>query len=140
MRELRKSSLTFKVLQAIVDLGGHATRTQIAEAVGSTNLSAAYSVLESRFYIVVENHIGDLRSTTKGERVVRDREDALIDPYRDESAVPAPIVQSRTAKPFKPLDVSRYVMPVSQREGAYDQLQIPSLMGDTRKLPSGEIV
>ena len=140
MRELRKSTLTFRVLRSIVDLGGCASRTQIAAAVGNTNLAAAYSNLESRAYVVIENHIGDLRSTAKGTRVVRDYEAALTDLYADETAVPPPVVQSRVAKPFAPLNIGRLVAPASFRDGAYDQLQIPSLMGDTRKLPSGEIV
>lgn len=120
------------MLVKLVDLGGTAIRSQFAEK-NPANLNSKISSLENHCLIQVN---GDRLIVTKsGKTLVAERQWAFA-PAKPKFV--GEIAQPRTPAVTRTLKITMGAAPY--RPGMNDHLSIPSLMGTTRKLPSGEIV
>jgi hypothetical protein len=130
MIKIQKESAAHRVLKKLVDLGGTGLRVQLCDVVQATRLSAALLALESRFLI---DSSGDrFKVTAKGKTQAAEYD-------ADYFVTPLPVVaRASTTRPALPYQTTFGAAPY--REGSQDHRLIPSLIGDTRTLPGGEVV
>ncbi len=132
MIKIKHNSTAFYVLKRLVDLGGVAIRAQLSPGFKAVVFYNGLEALRCRF--LIEENGTAIRATAAGKAQV-----AEFEPL-EPAVVSAPLqmVLPRVPKPFKPLSMS--CGPVPYRPGADEYRSIPSLMGATRRLPSGEVV
>lgn len=130
-----------RVLFELVRKGGVASRTELLFSANT------HDQTDCRFKKHVIHPLLDLGFVRTEGRVLLEATDAGIE-YARKRGICLPqkeqfvgsVVPSRIAKPFKPLDVARIRAAAPLRPGANDHLKIPSLMGNVRKLPNGEVL
>lgn len=126
MNKIQKNSAAHKALVKLVDLGGSALREQLIGTVRATRITSALLALD------IEQVGGRFKVTANGKSVAAE--------YAGESLVVIlpKVATSSTARPKLPFQTTFGAAPY--REGSQDHRLIPSLIGVTRKLPSGEVV
>ncbi|MDY7537663.1 hypothetical protein RGU72_05270 [Undibacterium sp. 5I1] len=137
----RAGSAACKVICRLVDLGGTAKISVLMEVVGAeysrviTFKEKIANVLDG--FSFAELHGDSLTATLKGKEYAADIDGTYLPlPQKYVGQIAPP----RLPSPQKPLDLARLFTPTLVRDGAFDHQQIPSLMGGTRKLPSGKVV
>jgi hypothetical protein len=133
MNRIQKDSAAHVLLKKLVDLGGVAQLEQFTDLIPANRFRAALLALEVRFLVEVNGY--GVKATALGKAQV-----ALYEPLELIAVFnkPLQIVPSRVPKEFTALRMNFGAAPF--RAGSEDHKLIPSLMGNTRKLPSGEVV
>lgn len=137
----RRGSAAHIAIIRVVQLGGTAKFCHIIERLRpehqTLNAFRVHVIAALQSFGLAET-IGDqLRATSKGKEYAgRFLSEVLpvAQPYVGQ------IVPARSVVSTATLDVNRLRHTRPIRPGADDHLQIPSLMGNTRKLPSGEVI
>lgn len=123
-------------IKKLADLGGKSTRVKMRSLMGAREYELAMNSLMYKKMVRGEDERLMLTPLGKEEAAYQL---GLDNPEPQIKNDPAPKILTPRIHVFKPLRMSsRLSGPI--RDGKDDHLQIPSLMGGVRKLPSGEIV
>ena len=135
MKKIKKTSSAFRVLQRVVDLGGSALPEQMGkESIGS--MASMVRSLEDRLLIFIRD--GRLIATPAGKlEIAQSCSDS-----KDKISAPLQVAAPRTIQNGSNLGqvLNLGNMFASVRPDGLTFRSEPSLMGATRKLPTGEIV
>lgn len=129
-------SAAHDALVRLVELGGRATLKQLKQTytVGANFHQIVVAKLTA--YDYADFNGDSFKVTEKGKKYVAEfweQKDGKV-----EQTTEGKVALPRMPTPFKPLSTAPPAAPY--RPGAFEYREIPSLMGDTRKLPSGEII
>lgn len=138
IKKPRPSSAAHRAVVRLVGLGGKANITQLMQCLSleysSRKKFSIYVTSRLTHYGFAEFDGNDFSVTVAGRSYVADYEAASL----TSPTYIGKIVPPRTPKEFSPMRAMYGAPPI--RPGSDDHKQIPSLMGNVRKLPSGEVI
>lgn len=138
---LQRKSNAHLVICRLVDLGGTAKLCSLIEVLSPENRrpykiqNTVIDILVGLRFIVCERDV--VKATAAGKNYAGGQ---LSRPIPTGAKYVGKVATPRTAPDQKPLNLARFASPAVYREGAFDHLKIPSLMGNQRVLPNGEVV
>lgn len=137
----RPESAAHKVMCRLVDLGGKATTPQLLAVLGAEyhsvvrfNSQVTDQVILYSLATVVDGHF---TATLKGKNMVALHAGRHLPPA---AKYVGKVATARVAPKERPLNVGKHFTQSIIRDGALDYRSIPSLMGNQRVLPNGEVV
>lgn len=137
---LQRKSNAHLVICRLVDLGGTAKLSSLIDVLSPENRrpykiqNTVIDILVGLGFVVCERNV--VKATAAGKDYAGNQ---LSRPIPTCVKYVGKVATPRTAPDHKPLNLARFSSAV-YREGAFDHLKIPSLMGSQRVLPSGEVV
>lgn len=138
---LQRKSNAHLVICRLVDLGGTAKLSSLIEVLSPENRrpykiqNTVIDILVGLGFVVCKRDV--VEATAAGKDYAGSQ---LSRPIPTCAKYVGKVATPRTVPDPKPLNLARFSSPAVYREGAFDHLKIPSLMGSQRVLPSGEVV